>query len=241
MGTFLTITGSTGAATFASTIASGAITSTGAVTGTYFTPTAAATDGLGLTSANRPGLYSTSRKLIDWFTTDNTYITYTGINSSGTGSALVFYNNAQDASGVTYNYYQHSGSNRWEVSYGDSGMGFYSYGSGTSALSISYSTGAATFASSVTATKFTATATGNNGLGLAAANTPAFYASTTEVFRATTATLTIADGIPLAMGTKTVAQQYGTNKISVFGRNVISIANNGTAVTLEAKVAAPVE
>jgi len=45
---------------------------------------------------------------------------------------------------------------------------------------------------SFTGTNFTATATGNNGLGLAAANTPAFYASTTEVMRSTSALTTFA-------------------------------------------------
>lgn len=49
-----------------------------------------------------------------------------------------------------------------------------------------------TASGAVTGTLFTPTATGNNGLGLAAANTPALYASTTEFMRSTTALTTFA-------------------------------------------------
>jgi len=53
-----------GAATFDSTIASGAITSTGAVTGTYFTATATGTNGLGLAAANTPAFYASTTEVM---------------------------------------------------------------------------------------------------------------------------------------------------------------------------------
>ena len=158
-------------------------------------------------------------------------------NTHATGDRALNITGATGSTGAYQVYFAREGSTAWIMGFKPSSSNNFIISGPASGgpafslpnLTLSATTGAATFASSVTATLFTPTATGNNGLGLAAANTPAFYASTTEVLRATTTTLTIADGIPLAMGTKTVAQQYGTNKTSVFGRNVISIANNGTA------------
>ena len=62
--------------------------------------------------------------------------------------------------------------------------------SGATTFASTIASGAITSTGAVTGTYFTPTATGNNGLGLAAANTPAFYASTTEVMRSTTALIT---------------------------------------------------
>ena len=73
---------------------------------------------------------------------------------------------------------------------------------GAATFSSTIASGAITSTGAVTGTLFTPTATGNNGLGLAAANTPALYASTTEVMRSTSTQMTLA--VPIAI-TRTVA------------------------------------
>ena len=103
-----------------------------------------------------------------------------------------------------------------------SGQPIYFYPGETLSLTLAAS-GAATFASSVTATLFTPTATGNNGLGLAAANTPAFYASTTEVMRSTTALVTVALATTFSSTVK-----IGTASTIQTGGEVLSVLGTGT-------------
>ena len=92
-----------------------------------------------------------------------------------------------------------------------------------------YFTGATTCASNVTATYFTPTATGDNGLGLAAASTPAFYASTTEVMRSTTALTTFALASTFA---STIASGAITSTGAVTGTRLMIGADSGASYLL---------
>jgi len=215
-GTFSSTFGATGAATFGSTIASGAITSTGAVTGTYFTATAAATNGLGLVAANTPALYASTTEFMRSTTALTTLNLPTTLRyDSASGLEFKFQNQTDGTASYT--------GMRWGVGgsatnaggvfgYAASfttlnnqraaGMEFFSNGAGGTVISALNATGdvfiynrgtlactfgasqAATFAANISATYFTPTATGNNGLGLAAAGTPAIYVNgTTEAAR----------------------------------------------------------
>ena len=335
-GTFSSTFGATGAATFGSTIASGAITSTGAVTGTYFTATAAATNGLGLVAANTPALYASTTEFMRSTTSLTTFalatthtgattlsaaLTYGGITLSnavtGTGnmclsasptltgtltaaaitaSGQIVTTEATGASSTTTGsihtagglgvvgtswfganmklsktgsaqfiingttegivLFQNAGTSLWELTANLTSdyAGIYSYTKGATCLRVdndgkvnaNYALavgGAATFSSTiasgaitstgaVTGTLFTPTATGNNGLGLAAANTPAFYASTTEVLRATTSLLTVQLAATLA-STLSVANTItlantNANVFALVGSTNTTLSASGT-------------
>ena len=76
------------ASTFASTIASGAITSTGAVTGTYFTPTATGNNGLGLKGSNNPALYASTTEVANWTTTAFNILKDTAVTGALTATTM---------------------------------------------------------------------------------------------------------------------------------------------------------
>ena len=136
-----------GAATFDSTIASGAITSTGAISGTN------------LTASGKVGIGAAVDASAPLYILDNTEY---GIRLRRTTATAV----------DSYLYPASDG----KVTLSGAALNVQN------ALSVGVS---------VTAPYYTTTATGTNGLGLAAANTPAFYASTTEVMRSTTSLATV--------------------------------------------------
>ena len=163
--------GASQAATFASTIASGAITSTGAVTGT---------------------------RLMIGADSGASYLLNVSGSSTSTGVRAIVINTSNNAGAVTLLQVQNDATYALQMKIYSStsaspnvgeilagGGNLTLGGQNTVGLTLGTS-GAATFASSVTATLFTPTATGNNGLGLKGSNNPALYASTTEVANWTT-------------------------------------------------------
>ena len=267
-GTFSSTFGATGAATFGSTIASGAVTSTGAVTGTYFTATAAATNGLGLVAANTPALYASTTEFmrsttslttfaLDVKVTGNMAIGGTAYSHIGLHMATAFAGAGTTQHGIQLSPQFTTSStlaaNAFNIESWGNAAGSYTitnmrgvcilaptrgasstitnlYGlyiqgmsQGTTNYAIytdgglHYFTGATTCASSVTATLFTPTATGNNGLGLAASGKPAIYAAgTSEIMRFdfadTTAYMVGIGGAPLKITTNIATLQvYGAS------------------------------
>ena len=232
----------------------GATTCASNVTATYFTATATGPNGLGLAAANTPALYASTTEFMRSTSTQMTLavpiaITRTvagALNSvvstnadTGTGSYATF-----QARNLTYVSEMAMFGTGWTTSaqYRQNGAIMEANGPGGIVLSASHASGdlflynrntlaltlgasqAATFASSVTATLFTPTATGNNGLGLAAANTPAFYASTTEVLRATTGTITAA--IYFAMNAQADVTSTVSTDYAIAIKNQATTGNN---------------
>ena len=140
-----------GAATFASTIASGAITSTGAVTGTYFTPTATGNNGLGLAASGKPAIYAAGTSEIMRFDFADTTAYMVGIGGAPvkitTNIATLQVYGASSGGGFRFGRdstkegcIYHDGTNILFQSYTPS-LGTF--------LTITGSTGAATFASTI--------------------------------------------------------------------------------------------
>ena len=145
-----------GAATFDSTIASGAITSTGAVTGTLFTATATGNNGLGLAASGKPAIYAAGTSEIMRFDFADTTTYMAGIGGApvkiGTNIATFQVYGASSGGGFRFGrdntkegLIYHDGTNILFQSYTPS-LGTF--------LTITGSTGAATFVSSVTATSY---------------------------------------------------------------------------------------
>ena len=200
----------TGTLTAATITASGAVTGTAFIPSSATVPA----NGLYLPAANTIGLAANSTEVMRSTSTQMTLavpiaITRTvagALNSvvstnadTGTGSYATF-----QARNLTYVLEMAMFGTGWTTSaqYRQNGAIMEANGPGGIVLSASHASGdlflynrntlaltlgasqAATFASSVTATLFTPTATGNNGLGLAAAGTPAIYVNgTTEAAR----------------------------------------------------------
>ena len=160
-----------GAATFDSTIASGAITSTGAVTGTRLM-IGADSGASYLLNVSGSSTSSAVRAIV--------------INTSNNAGAVTLLQVQNDATyALQMKIYSSTSASPNVGEIRCDGGNLTLGGQNTVGLTLGTS-GAATFASSVTATLFTPTATGSNGLGLKGSNNPALYASTTELANWTT-------------------------------------------------------
>ena len=213
--------GTSGAATFASS-----------VTATLFTATATGNNGLGLAASGKPAIYAAGTSEIMRFDFADTTTYMAGIGGApvkiGTNIATFQVYGASSGGGFRFGrdstkegLIYHDGTNILFQSYTPS-LGTF--------LTITGSTGAATFASSVTATLFTPTATGNNGLGLAAAGTPAIYVNgTTEAARFTTTG-------GLLVGTTGVP-----NGTSIYGSALVPVSFDRTRLCMAASSTSSLE
>jgi hypothetical protein len=176
--------------TLTGTLTAATITASGAVTGASFIPSSATipTNGLYLSAANTPSI-SVNGALAATFSDSVNRVEITAKANTSINLRLTGTDATKD-----YAIRPYDGTNGWIFGLDNTTVGAGGFGILTHNGNVRFSmtqAGAATFVSNVTATYFTPTATGTNGIGLAAANTPAFYASTTEVMRSTTALTTL--------------------------------------------------